>query len=225
MRVLLAEDEVAMSRAVTAILTHNGYDVDAVYDGLEAVDHASTQAYDCMIFDIMMPRLDGFSALKRLRNMGNITPVIFLTAKSEVGDRIDGLDAGADDYLTKPFAMGELLARVHSLVRRSTARYTPTKLSFGSVSLNLDNYELKASTTVRLSRREARLMQMFMLNPEKLVSSKELLSHVWQDKANVEEDIVWVYICYLRGKLEAIGADITIDDQQRQYFILRRDRV
>ena len=132
MRLLLAEDEKEMSAALVAILTHSGYEVDAVYDGQAAVDKALVQSYDCMILDIMMPKKDGVQALQEIREKGDMTPVLMLTAKAEVDDRITGLDAGADDYLTKPFAMGELLARLRSLTRRSQS-FTPAKLHVGAV--------------------------------------------------------------------------------------------
>ena len=137
MRLLLAEDEKEMSAALVAILTHSGYEVDAVYDGQAAVDKALVQSYDCMILDIMMPKKDGVQALQEIREKGDMTPVLMLTAKAEVDDRITGLDAGADDYLTKPFAMGELLARLRSLTRRSQS-FTPSKLHVGAVKLDVD---------------------------------------------------------------------------------------
>ncbi|MBO6046635.1 MAG: response regulator transcription factor [Erysipelotrichaceae bacterium] len=224
MKLLLAEDEVGMSRAVTAILTHNGYEVDVVFDGQEALDKAYTYAYDCMIIDIMMPKLDGLTVLKRLRSNGNVTPILMLTAKAEIEDRIEGLDAGADDYLTKPFAMGELLARVRSLTRRANNRYTPTRLTFGNVSLNLDDYELSSHATVRLARKEAKMMQLFLLNPEKLLSGNDFLSYVWADEDDINQDVVWIYISYLRDKLDAIDADVVIDDMKREFFMLRRSR-
>ena len=151
MRLLLAEDEKEMSAALSAILTHSGYDVDAVYDGQAAVEKALSQSYDCMIFDIMMPKKDGVQALKEIRDKGNMTPVIMLTAKAEIDDRITGLDAGADDYLTKPFAMGELLARLRSLTRRSTS-YAPSKLTVGNVELDVEEQELAWKAKKKSSR-------------------------------------------------------------------------
>lgn len=219
MRILLAEDETDMSRAITAILNHNGYDVDAVYDGLSAVDKASFYAYDCIILDIMMPKLDGIEALKRIRLAGNMSPVIMLTAKSEVNDRITGLDAGADDYLTKPFAMAELLARIRSLTRRMKT-YTPQKLTFGSVTLNMEDYALTCLTTIRLGRKEAHLLQLFLLNPEKEISSQELNDKIWHQ--NADHETVYLYISYLRGKLEAVNADIQISGDKGGSFRLQK---
>lgn len=133
MKILIAEDEKAMSDALGMVLRHFGYEVDTVPDGLAAVEKVQESAYDCMVFDVMMPRMDGVEALKRIRSSGDVTPVILLTAKAEVDDRITGLDAGADDYLTKPFAMGELLARIRSMTRRAGA-FTPGRLSVGHVA-------------------------------------------------------------------------------------------
>lgn len=163
MRLLLAEDEKEMSAALVAILTHSGYEVDAVYDGQAAVDKALVQSYDCMILDIMMPKKDGVQALQEIREKGDMTPVLMLTAKAEVDDRITGLDAGADDYLTKPFAMGELLARLRSLTRRSQS-FTPAKLHVGAVKLDVDEQEMVCCSSIRLANRETKLMKFFMAN-------------------------------------------------------------
>ena len=141
MKILLAEDEKDMSSALTAILQHSGYDVDSVYDGQAAMEKALENVYDCLIFDIMMPKMSGIEALKIIRQKGNLSPVIMLTAKSEIDDRITGLDAGADDYLMKPFSVGELLARIRSLTRRNT-QFSPLTLSTGSVHLNIEEQNL-----------------------------------------------------------------------------------
>ncbi|WP_296823317.1 response regulator transcription factor [uncultured Megasphaera sp.] len=208
MKILLAEDEKDMSAALVAILTHSGYEVDPVYDGEAAVQMAQRHSYDCMVFDIMMPKLDGVQALQQIRDGGDVTPVIMLTAKSEVADRINGLDAGADDYLTKPFAMAELLARLRAMTRRSTA-FTPQKLQTGSVSLDVAEQELCSTNAVRLSAKETKLMQLLMLNADKNLTTGEILSRVWPDEEE-DEKIVWIYISYLKEKLAAIDADVTI---------------
>lgn len=208
MKILLAEDEKDMSAALVAILTHSGYEVDPVYDGEAAVQMAQRHSYDCMVFDIMMPKLDGVQALQQIRDGGDVTPVIMLTAKSEVADRINGLDAGADDYLTKPFAMAELLARLRAMTRRSTA-FTPQKLQIGSVSLDVAEQELCSTNAVRLSAKETKLMQLLMLNADKDLTTGEILSRVWPDEEE-DEKIVWIYISYLKEKLAAIDADVTI---------------
>lgn len=219
MKLLLAEDEPDLSRALTAVLTHSGYEVDAVYDGLAAVEKASSEAYDCCIFDIMMPKLDGIEALKQIRAAGNVTPVIMLTAKAEIDDRITGLDAGADDYLTKPFAMGELLARVRSQTRRS-ASFTPNRLQVGSVSLDVAEQELASHNSIRLSNREAKLMEFLMLNSDKEISTRQIFERIWKDDEEADENIVWLYISYLRDKLTAIDADLKITGEKGGSFRL-----
>lgn len=221
MKILLAEDETDLARALTAVLQHSGYEVDAVENGEEAVGKAKEFAYDCMVFDIMMPKLDGIEALKIIRNSGNVSPVIFLTAKSEVDDRIAGLDAGADDYLTKPFAMGELLARIRSMTRRAGS-YTPTRLNFGKVSLNIEDQELVSENSIRLAARESKLMEFFMLNPEKELSTQEIYLHVWDDEPDKGIEVVWMYISFLKNKLEAIAADINIEGNEGGNYILTR---
>lgn len=220
MKLLLAEDEKAMSMALVAVLEHSGYEVDAVYDGMAAVEKGRNNTYDCMIFDIMMPKLDGIGALKELRSSGDTTPVIMLTAKAEVDDRITGLDAGADDYLTKPFAMAELLARIRSMTRRSTT-FTPSKLAAGHVELDVEKQELSCKNAIRLANKETKLMKFFMLNMGKSLSTEAIFSHVWKDEEDVTEDIVWIYVSYLREKLTAIQADIQILGEKNGTFLLQ----
>lgn len=221
MKILLAEDEKDMSAALVAILTHSGYEVDPVYDGEAAVRMAQSHSYDCMVFDIMMPKLDGVQALQQIRDGGDVTPVIMLTAKSEVSDRINGLDAGADDYLTKPFAMAELLARLRAMTRRSTA-FTPQKLQTGSVSLDVAEQELCSTNAVRLSAKETKLMQLLMMNAHKDLTTSDILSRVWPDE-DEDEKIVWIYISYLKEKLAAIDADITIRGDEGGPFRLMQE--
>lgn len=220
MKLLLAEDEKAMSMALVAVLEHSGYEVDAVYDGMAAVEKGLSNTYDCMIFDIMMPKLDGIGALKKLRSSGDTTPVIMLTAKAEVDDRITGLDAGADDYLTKPFAMAELLARIRSMTRRSTT-FTPSKLAAGHVELNVEEQELSCKNAIRLANKETKLMKFFMLNVGKPLETATIFSHVWNGEEKVTEDIVWIYVSYLREKLTAIQADVEIIGEKNGSFLLQ----
>lgn len=218
MKLLLAEDEKDMAAALVAVLEHSGYEVDAVHDGKAALDLAQKGAYACMVFDVMMPLMDGVTALKELRAAGDMTPVLLLTAKAEVEDRIEGLDAGADDYLPKPFAMGELLARLRSLTRRAET-YAPAELSLGSVKLDVEKQELAARSAVRLASKETQLMQLLMANAGKRVTTSEIYERIWQ---GTEEgtDIVWVYISYLRQKLKAIHGDLAIlGDQGGSYMI------
>ena len=222
MKILLAEDTEELNRAVRQILNMQGYEVDYVYDGQQAVEKASTESYDCMVFDIMMPVKDGITALKEIRAGGDVTPVILLTAKAEVDDRVEGLDAGADDYLTKPFAMKELLARVRSLTRRQSS-YTPTDLSVGSVKLSVSEQELSAKNSIRLSNKETKLMEFLMLNVDKEMTGMTLFSHVWnEDEVDGEpEEAVWIYISYLRQKLMSINADIGIEGNKGGSFTLK----
>lgn len=212
MRILLAEDEKALSRAVATVLqVKGGYEVDAVYDGEAALEAARQNVYDVCVFDIMMPKMDGITALETLRREGNTTPVLMLTAKAELDDRVKGLDAGADDYLPKPFQMAELLARLRSLTRRA-GHYSPKQLQIGNVTLDLEQQELKAENSIRLAKKEARLMEYVMANPEKAFSEEELLTHVWKDE-DVDGQVVWVYISYLKSKLDAISAEYTIEGE------------
>lgn len=221
MKILLAEDEKDMSSALSAILTHSGYSVDCVYDGASAVDYATKNIYDCLIFDIMMPKMTGIEALKILRKQEDYTPVIILTAKSEIDDRISGLDAGADDYLMKPFSMGELLARIRSVTRRNT-KFTPAILSAGSVTLNVEEQTLSCKNSISLNHKETKLMKLFMTNMDKSLSTNHIFSAIWADEIDADENIVWIYISYLREKLEAINADIQIFGQKGQDFLLTK---
>lgn len=201
MKLLYAEDEKSMSEAVVDILTYHKYIVDAVYDGEEALDYAFAESYDGIILDIMMPKKNGFEVLKTLRQKGINTPVLLLTAKSEVEDRIIGLDLGADDYLPKPFAMGEFLARVRAMLRRKET-FTPDILKCGNISLNMQSYELSnGNQAFVLPKLEYQLMEIFMLNQGIYLSSEDLLVKVWGYDANAELGTVWVYISYLRKRL------------------------
>ena len=223
MRLLLAEDEKDLSRALTAVLGHSGYEVDAAYNGQEAVELAEKNTYDAMIFDIMMPVMDGTEALRHIRASGDITPVLLLNAKSEINDRIAGLDSGADDYLTKPFAMGELLARIRSMTRRAES-YNPHELKFGTVSLSVDDLELSCKNSVRLSGREGKLMSYLMMNTSKELSTADIFTHVWKDEQELGETVVWVYINYLRSKLRSINADISIIGENGGSYVLKENR-
>lgn len=223
MRILIAEDEAQLSRAVAAVLTHKGYEVDVAENGKVAVDYAHKNSYDCMVFDIMMPVMDGIEALRQIRASGDVTPVIMLTAKSEVSDRVTGLDAGADDYLTKPFAIAELAARIRSLIRRQDS-YTPKVLSFGNVSLDTTVLELKAENSIRLSEKENQLMELLMLNSGKELTTRQILEKVWKHDDDAKEGVVWMYISYLKSKLDAVTADVTISGGKEGPFRLEAGR-
>ena len=210
MRLLLAEDEKELSKALCAVLKHNNYSVDAVYNGQDALDYGLCGNYDGIILDIMMPMMSGLDVLKKLRENGVATPVIFLTAKSEIEDKITGLDAGADDYLTKPFAMGELLARLRALTRRKS-EFSPNLLSFGNISLNRENFELSVGeNSVRLGNKEFQMLEMLLSNPGRLISTEQFMEHIWGYETEAEINVVWVYISYLRKKLTALEASVEI---------------
>lgn len=210
MKILLAEDTADLNKVVTQMLEMQGFDVDSALDGQKALDLALNNGYDGIILDIMMPKLSGLEVLKEIRGRNIVTPVLMLTAKAEVDDRVEGLDAGADDYLTKPFAMKELLARVKALTRRGS-QYAAKEISFGDITLKSDSLELISSNTVRLSIKEFSLMQALLLNQEHPVDNKYLLEHVWSDEEDVAEDTIWLYVNFLQGKLEYINSNVTIE--------------
>ena len=210
MKLLYAEDETAMSEAVTDILEYHHYTVDAVYDGRDALDYARAEHYDGIILDVMMPKMDGFTVLKTLREEGNTTPVLLLTAKAEVEDRIAGLDLGADDYLPKPFATGELLARVRAMLRRRE-EFTPDVLTCGDLSLNTANGELRCGeNSVLLPNLEFRLTELLMSNRGICLSTEDMLVKVWGYDTDADIGIVWVYLSYLRKKLAPLGSAVQI---------------
>ena len=210
MRLLLAEDEKELSKALCAILKHNNYSVDAVFNGQDALDYGLCENYDGIILDIMMPKKNGLEVLKELRTQGISTPVLILTAKAEVDDRILGLDMGADDYLTKPFSMGELLARIRALTRRK-AEFSPNLLSFGNLSLNRESFELSVGENkVRLGNKEFQMIEMLLNNPGRLISTEQFMERIWGYDTEAEINVVWVYISYLRKKLSNLGANLEI---------------
>lgn len=210
MRILYAEDERELSNAVCAILRHNRYSVDAVYDGGDALDYALSGCYDALILDIMMPKRDGLSVLRELRGRGVTLPVLLLTAKGDTPDRIAGLDSGADDYLPKPFDTGELLARLRALVRRQ-AGFTPTTLSVGNTSLNGATYELSGpSGGARLGNREFQLLELLMRSRGTVVPAERIMERIWGYDSDAEINVVWVYVSYLRKRLAAVGSDCEI---------------
>ena len=221
-KILYAEDTVDLSRAVSVVLEHEGFEVTACFDGLQASELLASQVFDLVILDIMMPGKSGIDVLREMRASGDVTPVILLTAKTEVDDRVDGLMAGADDYLPKPFAMKELVARVHSLARRNTD-YGTGNLMFGDVELNAETYELKAHTSVRLSHVEFELLRTFILNRNRALSADFLLGRVWTDDDEADQATVSLYVRYLRSKLEAIDAHVTIAEIDGGYILEEGD--
>ena len=210
MRLLIAEDERELARALKTIFEKHNYGVDVVYDGQEALDYALSGEYDGAVLDVMMPKIDGFEVVRRLRARGVSTPVLLLTARSEIPDRVEGLDAGSDDYLPKPFAMAELLARVRALVRRRE-RLVPEVIAFSGLSLDLSSYTLFCGERrVRLGNREFQMMEMLMENPRRIVSTTQFMERVWGWDAEVDVSIVWVYISNLRKKIARLGANVEI---------------
>lgn len=210
MRLLLAEDEKDLSKALCTILKHNNYSVDAVYDGQDALDYGLCENYDGIILDIMMPKMNGIEVLRELRKQGVSTPIIMLTAKAELDDVILGLDSGADDYLTKPFQMGELLARVRAITRRKE-EFSPNLLTFSNLSLNRESFELSAKgNTIRLGNKEFQMMELLLSNPGRLISTEQFMERIWGYETEAEINVVWVYISYLRKKLTTLGANATI---------------
>lgn len=210
MRLLLAEDEKELSKALTAILKHNGYSVDAVYNGKDALDYLLGGDYDCAILDIMMPLLDGISVLKGIRHEGLDLPVIMLTAKSEIDDRVFGLDSGADDYVTKPFVAKELIARIRAVTRRKSETESPN-LAFENITLNRSTCELSSDkASVRLANKEYQMLEMFMSNPRQIISPDRFMEKIWGLDSDTEQNVVWVYISYLRKKLAKVGANVQI---------------
>ena len=210
MRLLIAEDEKSLSKALTVILEKNNYSVDAAYDGEEALDYLSVGQYDGLILDIMMPRMDGLTVLKRLRAKGNNIPVLMLTAKSEIDDRVAGLDYGANDYLTKPFDTKELLARIRAMTRGRSGSQSSV-LTMGNISLDRTTYELSSpSGSFRLANKEFQVMELLMSNPRQLIPTELMMEKIWGFDSDSEINVVWAYISYLRKKLTALNANIKI---------------
>ena len=217
MKILLAEDTLDLNKVITSMLEMQGFVVDSAIDGAQALELALSNGYDGIILDIMMPKMNGLEVLKEIRRRNIVTPVLMLTAKAEVDDRVEGLDAGADDYLTKPFAMKELLARVKAMTRRGS-QYAAKELSFGDITLKSESLELICANTVRLSLKEFSLMQALLLNQEHPVDTNYLIEHVWNDETDVEEDTVWLYVNFLQGKLEYINSGVTIKGEKGGSF-------
>ena len=206
MRILFAEDDNTLSRGVTALLEHDGYIVDAVADGQDAVAYAQREHYDCIILDVMMPGLDGLSVVRMLRQVQNNTPVLFLSARGSLQDRVNGLDAGADDYLPKPFAGSELRARVRALLRRR-AEYTPNLLTFADLTLDTGSCELRCGGKgAILSRRAYQVMETFMRNPHVVISPEQLMERIWGWDSDAEIHVVWVNVSFLRKQLTSLGS-------------------
>lgn len=224
MKILVAEDEIQMNRVLTTALTREGYDVDSVYDGQAAIDMANENAYDVMVMDIMMPVKSGIKAVQEIRQTGNQSHIIMLTAMAEVDDRVTGLDAGADDYLTKPFSLKELLARLRSMSRRVDTNFTSNILTVGTVTLNVGEQELVSQNTIRLAGKESKMLEFFMLNAGKKLSTDQIFNHVWandKDDPEIDNGYVFIYVSYLRQKLKSIGANVVIEGEEMGDYELK----
>ncbi|MBS5950314.1 MAG: response regulator transcription factor [Clostridium sp.] len=211
MKLLLIEDEKELSEALFQILTKNKYLVDAVYDGDDGLDYALTGIYDVIVLDIMLPKLNGLNLLKKIRKEGILTPVIMLTAKSQIEDRVVGLDLGADDYLTKPFAVEELLARLRSITRRKGNVVNDNTLTYGDIRLNINTYDLDVNDeSIRLTLKEFEIIKYFMERPRCVVSKDDLITKLWGFDSDVEYNNIEVYISFIRKKLSYLNSKVSI---------------
>ena len=219
MRILLAEDEIPLARALVRILEKSNYSAEAVHNGLDALQYLENGDYDLAILDWMMPKMDGITVLQTLRRQGNNIPVVLLTAKSEVDDKVLGLDSGANDYITKPFDTKELLARIRVLTRGQNL--ADSKLHFGNICLDRATFTLTSpSGSFRLANKEYQMMEILMSNPKNLVSSERLMEKIWGYETDAEINVVWVYISYLRKKLTALQANVQIKSSRNAGYTL-----
>lgn len=224
MRLLLAEDEKSLSRALCAILAKNNYSVEAVYDGQDALDYLLSGEYDCAVLDVMMPKMDGFTVLRKIREKGITIPVMMLTARSEIDDKVEGLDLGANDYLTKPFESRELLARLRAITR-SVATAADNSLRFGNIVLDRKSFELSGpSGSVRLAAKEYQMMEYLMSNPGNLISTDRFMEKVWGLDSDADINVVWTNLSYLRKKLTSIGSDVKIKAARNAGYFLEVEK-
>ncbi len=210
MRILIAEDDMRLRKSLVYILQANHFSADGVDNGLDALEYGASGEYDALVLDIMMPGLDGIEVLRRLRGQGITTPALFLTARTEVSQRVEGLDAGADDYLPKPFATDELLARIRAMLRRKDV-FQPDLLQFAGICLNRSTYALTCGgKNIALSGKEFQLMEMLMLNPRIVMTTDQLITKIWGWDATVDTSVVWVHLSNLRKKLAGLDAPVRI---------------
>ena len=220
MRILIAEDDPKLLKSLVHIFEMNNYTADGVSNGADAYDYALSDEYDGLVLDLMMPEMDGVTLIKELRAKGITTPALFLTARNEIDQRIEGLDAGADDYLPKPFSTGELLARVRAMLRRKD-NFVPDMLTFGALSLNRSTYELVCGEKSQaLSGKEFQVMEMLMQNPGVIVTADRLITHIWGWDASVDTSVIWVHISNIRKKLDALRAPIAIKFVRNAGYVL-----
>lgn len=209
MRILLAEDELPLARALVKIFEKNHYSADAVHNGDDALLYLASGNYDVAVLDIMMPGMDGITLLRTIRTQGNAIPVLILSARSEIQDKVIGLDSGANYYLTKPFNTQELLAAIRAITRGTHT--SDSCLSFGNIQLNRATFELSSpSASFRLANKEFQMMELLMSNPHHLISTERFLEKIWGFESETELNVVWVYISYLRKKLIALHATVEI---------------
>lgn len=219
MRILIAEDELSLARALVKILEKNNYSADAVHNGDDAVVYMESGNYDAAIFDIMMPKTDGITAMKRLRESGCNIPILLLTAKSSVDDMVDGLDSGANYYLTKPFDTKALLAAIRVITRSENE--VSLKLSYGNIVLDRSSYVLSSPTgTMHLTAKEFQILELLMSNPKRVISSEKFMERIWGFDSDAEINVVWVYISYLRKKLRQLGSNVTIKASRNLGYFL-----
>ena len=222
MRILLVEDDRSLSRAVSTILQKNNYSVDCVNNGQLALDYLEQDIYDAVIMDIMMPVMDGITALKNLRKRGSNIPVLMLTAKTEIDDKVEGLDNGANDYLTKPFDTRELLARLRVLTRNE--RQHDSVMTLGNITLNTSTCELSSATdSFLLTNKEYQMMLMFMNNKDQVISAEHFMAKIWDSDSDSDISTVWSYISYLRRKLEALGSEYSIATRRNMGYYLKNN--
>ena len=211
MKILVVEDEVQLADALIEILRRNMYSVDTVYNGIDGLDNGLTGVYDCIILDIMMPGMNGIEVLKNLRREKISTPVIMLTAKSEIDDKINGLDCGADDYLTKPFITGELLARVRAMTRRKGDIVDENRVEFGGMELHKNTCSISyAGKDVKLSLKEYQIMELLIANPRQILPKERIIEKIWGYESDVEYNNIEVYISFLRKKINSVSAPVQI---------------
>ncbi len=215
MKVLVVEDEVRLAEALQQLLIKDRYDTDIVHNGVAGLDNALTGIYDVIVLDIMLPKMNGLEVLKTVREAGITTPVLLLTAKDEVKDKVTGLDCGADDYLTKPFNSDELLARVRALTRRRNQVTTDNTISYEDITLNLSTYELQSNTStqansIKLGLKEFRIMEYLINNGSRIVSKEDMIEKIWGYDSDAEYNNVEVYISFLRKKLSYLGSSVNI---------------
>ena len=210
MRILVAEDDARLLKSLVHIFKINNYAVDGVNNGADAYEYAMSGEYDGLVLDIMMPAMDGITVLKKLRSEGVSIPALFLTARTEIHQRIEGLDAGADDYLPKPFSTDELLARVRAMLRRREF-FTPDELIFSSLRLNRSTYELASGKkSISLSAKEFQIIEMLMQRPGAIITTDQLITHIWGWDAEVDTSVIWVHVSNIRKKLLSLDPTVQI---------------